>query len=134
MQETIQAGSVFIREGTEMPETLKFESESYSPGWRSVHGIDGYGLDRKVQDTGWHFFYFAGANGVRVFGREGQKTVGSAVKRILASLKSRKINSCEITRVTFKTFMGVPYTNVTFHMRNIQESMLLLGSDASWPR
>jgi hypothetical protein len=131
MQEIIQAGTIFLREGIVLPDTLKFDSESYSPEWRSVSGLDGFALDRQIHDAGWHFFYLAGGSGVTVFGGEGQKTVRNAITRILASLKSEKNNSFEITRVTFKTFMRVPYARVTFHMRNIQESTLLLGSVVS---
>jgi hypothetical protein len=86
-------------------------------------------LDRKFQNAGWHFFYFAGENKINVFGREGEKTMRKAIERIQASLKFEKINSFEITRVAFKTFLGVPYTSLSFHMRNIQESMLLLGGE-----
>jgi hypothetical protein len=133
MQDTIDAGTVLFRDGTVFPAAFQCESESYSPGWRSVKGLDGYALDRKIHGTGWHFFYFAGENKVTVFGREGQKTVRKAIEQILAGLKFEKINSFEITRVALKTFLGVPYMSVSFHTRNIQESMLLAGGDAAQP-
>ena len=44
MRETIKAGTVLIKEGMLLPETLVFESEPYLPGWRSVTGLDGYPL------------------------------------------------------------------------------------------
>jgi len=90
-------------------------------------------LDRKFQNEGWHFFYFAGESKVTVVGREGENTMRKAIKRIQASLKFEKINSFEITRVAFKTFLGVPYTSLSFRMRNIQESMLLLGDQTGQP-
>jgi hypothetical protein len=130
MQEAIQAGAVYIREGAILPDALTFESESYSPDWRSVQGLDSYALGRKINDTGWHFFFMAEGSVVTVIGRENQVTVRSAIKRILEGLSLEKNNSVEITQVAFRTFMGVPYANVTFHIRNIQESMLLLGSNA----
>jgi hypothetical protein len=68
-----------------------------------------------------------------VSGREGEETMRKAIKRIQASLKLEKINSFEITRVVLKTFLGVPYTTVSFHMRNIQESMQLLGDETAQP-
>ena len=100
---------------------------------RSFKGLDGYELDRKFQAEGWHFFYFAGENKITVLGREGENTLRKAIKRIQASLKFEKINSFEITHVAFKSFLGVPYTSLSFHMRNIQESMLLLGDETSQP-
>ncbi|MGA7792074.1 MAG: hypothetical protein WCA19_03490 [Candidatus Acidiferrales bacterium] len=133
MQKTINAGTVLFRDGTIFPETFKCESEAYSPGWRSVKGLDGFELDGKMQNAGWHFFYFAGENKVTVSGREGEETMGKAIKRIQASLKFEKSNSFEITRVALKTFLGVPYTSVSFHLRNIQESMQLLGDETVQP-
>ncbi len=131
MLETIKAGTVLIKEGTLFPEALKFESESYSPGWRSVTGLDGYAMDRKTHDAGWTFFYLAGESRATVFGGEGQKTIRRAMKQILAGTKSGKFNSLEITRVVFKHFLGVPYATVSFHIRNMQEGMFLFGSGSS---
>ena len=44
----IEAGRIFVREGTVLPETLQIESELYIPGWRSVKRPHGYGLGRKI--------------------------------------------------------------------------------------
>jgi len=133
MLETIHAGTVLFRDGTVFPGAFKCESESFSPGWRSVQGLDGYALDRKIHDTGWHFLYFAGESRVTVYGREGKKTMRKAIERIQAGLKFENINSFEITRVALKTFLGVPYARVSFHLRNIQESMLPLEEESAQP-
>jgi hypothetical protein len=133
MRQSMNEGTVLFRDGTIFPEAFQCESESSPPGWRSFQGFDGYGLDRKFQNEGWHFFYFAGESKVTVVGREGEKTMRKAIKRIQASLKFEKINSFEITRVAFKTFLGVPYASLSFRMRNIQESMLLLGDRTGQP-
>ena len=131
MRETIQAGTILIKDGTLLPGALTFESEPYSPGWRSVRGLDGYAMDRKTHDAGWTFFYLAGESRATVFGHEGQETVRRAIKRILAGLKTEKFNSLEVTRVVFKHFLGVPYATVSFHIRNLQEGMFLFGGDNS---
>ena len=128
MREKIKVGTVLIKEGTLLPDTLTIESELYSPGWRSVTGLDGYAMDRKTHDAGWTFFYLAGESRATAFGREGQKTVRGAIKKILAGLKSGNFNSLEITHVAFKHFLGVPYARVSFHLRNLQEGMFLAGS------
>ena len=125
MREMIKAGTVLFKEGTPLPDSLTFESEPYSPGWRSVAGLDGYALDRKTHDAGWTFFYLAGESRTTAFGREGQETVRRAIKKILAGLKSEKSNSIEITGVAFKAFLGLPYARVSFHLRNLQKGMFL---------
>jgi hypothetical protein len=131
MPETIKAGTILIKEGTLFPEALRLESTSYSPGWRSVTGLDGYAMDRKTHDAGWTFFYLAGESRATVFGHEGQETVRRAIKRILAGLKSGKFNSLEITQVAFKHFLGMPYATVSFHARNMQKGMFLFGGGNS---
>ena len=126
MPDAIETGTILIKEGTLLPEALRFESEPYAPGWRLVKNIDGYGLDRKIHEAGWTFFYLAGDIKATVLGREGQKTVRRAVKRILTNLKSEKFNGLEITQVEAKRFLGVPYAGVCAHSRHIQEGMFLV--------
>lgn len=76
-------------------------------------------------------FFLAGENQATVFGGEGQGTVRRAIKKILARLKSEKFNSLEITGVVFKTFLGMSCAEVSFHSRNLQKGMFLLGGQAS---
>ena len=131
MREMIKAGTVLFKEGTLLPDSVTFESEPYSPGWRSVTGLDGCALDRKTHDAGWTFFYLAGESRTTAFGHEGQETVRRAIKKILAGLKSEKSNSLEITDVVFKAFLGMPYARISFHLRNLQKGMFLSGSGDS---
>ncbi len=108
MAETIKTGTILIKEGTFLPDALRFESEPCATGWRLVKDLDGYGLDRKIHEAGWTFFCLAGEIEATVFGLEGQETVRRGVKRILAKLKSEKFNSLEITRVASKRSWECP--------------------------
>ena len=125
MTDMITAGTILIADGALMPESLRFESEPYSNGWRSVKNLDGHGLNRKVRDAGWTFFYLAGELKASVCGFDVGKTTNRAIKRILADRKSEKFNCLEITRVAAKRFLGLPYVSVSAHSRHIQESMFL---------
>ena len=131
MREIIKVGTILFREGTLLPDGLAFESELFSPGWRSVKGLNGYALDRKTPAAGWTFFYLAGEGRATAFGHEGQETVRRATKKLLAGLKSEKSNSLEITGIFCKAFLGMPYTMVSFHLRNLQKGMFLAGSNDS---
>jgi hypothetical protein len=133
MREIIEAGTILIKEGTLLPDTLMFESELFSAGWRSVTSLDGSAIDRKIHDAGWTLFFLAGENKATAFGSEGQETVRRAVGKILAGLKGGNFNSFEISRVVIKHFLGVPYTRVFFHMRNLQQGIFLSGSGNSHP-
>ena len=126
MAETINKGTILIKDGIHLPDALGFESEPCATGWRLVKNLDGYGLGQKISEAGWTFFWLAGEIGATVFGFDGQKTVRRAVKRILTNLKSGEFNSLEITRVASKRFLGLPYASVSAHSRHIQENEFLL--------
>ena len=46
MADQIKIGTIFIEESTPLPNSLKFESEPYPNGWRSVKNLNGYEFDR----------------------------------------------------------------------------------------
>ena len=125
MPDTIKPGTFLIKEGTLLPETVRFESESCVPGWRLVNDLDACGLDRKIRDAGWTFFCRAGQLGATAHGIDEQKTLSRAVGQILAKLESAEFNCLEIMRVaseTSKRFLGVRYVTVSAQSRHIQAS------------
>jgi hypothetical protein len=136
MAETINTGTILIKDGTFLPDALRFESEPCATGWRLVKNLDGYGLSRKIHEAGWAFFWLAGELGATVFGFDRQKTVRRAVKRILANLKLGESNSLEITRVASKRFLGVRYVTVSAQSRHIQgnASLLRAKDHQEWDR
>jgi hypothetical protein len=125
MRRAIGPGTILIKEGTLLPETLRLEGEPFVTGWTQVNDFDGLELERKIRQSGWTFFYLAGEIKRTIFDFDAKKTVPKAVKRILESLKQEKFNSAEITRVVSKHFLGVPYTQVYAHARHVQKSMFL---------
>jgi hypothetical protein len=128
MPDTIKTGTILIKEGTLLPEVLRFESEPCAPGWRLVQNLDGYGLGRKIHEAGWTFSWRAGEIGATVFGLDEQKTLRRAVEQILANLESAEFNSLEIMRViseASKRFLGVHYVTVSAQPGHIQESAFL---------
>ena len=133
MREMIKAGTVLFKEGTLLPDGITFDNEPYSPGWRSLEGLDGFAIDRKIPAVGWTFFFMAGESRISAMGGDGQKTVRRAIKKILARLNYETSNSLEITSVVSKTFLGIPYATVSFHSRNLQRSVFLSGNGDSHP-
>jgi hypothetical protein len=125
MPDTIKPGTILIKEGTVLPEVLRFESEPCAPGWRLVKNLDGYGLGRKIYEAGWTFSWRPGEIGATVFGLDEQKTLRRAVEQILANLESAEFNSLEIMRVVSeasKRFLGVCYVTVSAQSRDIQKN------------
>ncbi len=127
MPDTIKRGTILVKEGTLLPESLRFESDSCVPGWGFVKDLDGDGLDRKIREAGWTFFSLAGQLGATVFGIDEQKTLSRAVEQILPKQESAEVNCLEIMRVaseTSKRFLGVRYVTVSAQSRHIQESAI----------
>ena len=121
----IEMGTILVQEGMLLPDSVRFESAPYWKGWRLVHNLDGYGLERKICEAGWNFFYMADEINASVFGFDVGKATNRAVKRVLAKLKTEKFNSLEITDVAAERFLGLRYVTVSAHVRPIQESMYL---------
>ena len=129
MPDTITAGKILMREGTELPKAVRLESETYAAGWRLIKNLGGDGLSRKIHDAGWTFFCQAGDLNAISFGIDGQEMVRRSVQRILAKAKSEKFNCLEITRIAEHRFLGVPYVSVSARLRHIQESVFLFQTD-----
>jgi hypothetical protein len=127
MTDTIKTGTILIAAGTILPESLSFESAPYAYGWRLVKKLDSNGFHQIIGQAGWNFFYIAGATETNAFGSDAKKTTRKAIKRIIAKLRARNFNCLEITQVTSKRFLGLPYMSVSAHSRHIQKSMFLLG-------
>ena len=126
----IEAGRIFVREGTALPKTLQIDSELYIPGWRAVKSLDGYGLGRKLHDAGWTLFCLAYETKATVFGIDEEKMMRRAIERILANRQAEagKFNSLEIARVawwTSKRFLGIRHVSVSAQSRHIQESPVI---------
>ena len=125
MAEKINAGTILIKEGTLLPEGLQLESDPYLKGWRLVKSPGSPGIDRKLCEAGWTFFYMAAEVDAMAFGSESEKTTQRAVKKVIANIKSEKFNCLEISHVAAKGFLGMPYVTVAAHPRHIQESLYL---------
>lgn len=125
MTEKINTGTILIKEGTLFPEGLKIISEPYSKGWRLVKNLDRSALDRQLCEARWTFFYMASGVEATAVGFDLEKMKRRAIKGILSSMKSGKLNCLEIVQVATSRFLGLPYVTVSTRQRHIQESMYL---------
>src|SRR5579862_7283673 len=133
MPHEIKTGTVFIREGTLLPDGLNLESEPSVPGWRLIENLDPYAMDRKIREAGWTFFCLAGQIKATVFGTNDQSMIRRAVERILTKRRPLEFNSLEITDVEYAgstRFPLVHYVTVSAQSRHIQESQVLVLAHA----
>jgi hypothetical protein len=134
MTSEIKVGTVLIKEGTCLPRLLRLESEPYLNGWRLIKNMGSSGLDRKLCEARWTFFYMAEEVNAVVVGSDLEKMTRRAVKRVVGSMKSSRFNCLEIGHVTAKRFLGLPCVTVSAHPRHIQESWFLFHAKrlAEW--
>lgn len=117
----IHPGIILIAEGTPMPDSMRLQGSPDSNGWQSVECVDRGDFERKINRAGWIFFLMADEIKATVFGFDRGKALRAAMERIIASVKFQKCNSLQITEVTAKSFLKLPYVSVSAQSRHIQE-------------
>ena len=125
MARTIEAGTIFIKDDTRLPESLPIERDPYLKGWSRVKNLTSAALDKRLSEFGWTFFFLAGKVKAMAFGSNVAKTTRRAVGKVFANMKSGRFNSLEISRVQAKRFLGLRYVTVDAHLRHVQENIYL---------
>jgi len=128
MAETIKAGSILIEGRALLPESLLFESEPCSNGWRLVNRFDRFKLDQTIRHAGWNCFSVGGEVQAGGFGLDVEKTTQRALRQVLSALQSTECNCLEITQVALNRFLGVHHMSVSARPRYIQEGPVLSQS------
>lgn len=121
----IEPGTVIMRTGLLLPASVSPETTLYSRGWNVITGPDGFEMDRSLRAAGWSFFFMAGAVHAVTFGRREGKNARKAVDRILSRVRAQNFNCVEITEISTKHFLGIPYMSVCAHPRQIQRGRTL---------
>ena len=124
MTDTIKTGTILVERNASVPKSLLLEGKSYSGDWRSVSNLDLNGLDAAIHKAGWTFFFMAGEIKITAFGFGKERAVRRAVKQVLTNVEAHKCNCVEITEVSVKSFLGMPFVNVSAHSRHIQKSSM----------
>ena len=127
MTAAIAAGDILVEGGAHLPNSLTVPGESSLPGWSAVKS-DRPTFEKAIRDAGWTLFFMAGDIKATVFGFDRQQTLRSALKKLVAVVKSQGCNSIEITQVREKSFLKVPYVSVWAHMRHLQKGQGMVFS------
>jgi hypothetical protein len=122
-QNDLKIGSVIIRVGTVTPERMEVESEALCEGWDRIRNVEAGNLDRALRAAGWHMMYLAQGREAVAVGSFEQETVERATASLLGKLKSQMFNCVELTEISYRNFIGVPYVHVAGHARHIQREM-----------
>jgi hypothetical protein len=109
-----------------MPDSLLLPSESAN-GWATTKSA-GPAFEKALGLAGWTLFFLAGPISTNVFGFDKQKTLRSALRQLITKVKAHKCNGIEITDVTYKSFLKVPYVSVSAHLRHVQKGLVFDGA------
>jgi len=117
----ITPGTILIEDGTAVPQSLMLENEAYPSAWMSLRStLKPYELEKQLATAGWTFFYTAGGVKATAYGFDAEKSLHTALKRLIAGVRQQSCNSLEIDSVARDSFMGLPYVSVSAHARHIQ--------------
>lgn len=126
MQEILTAGTVILKDDVHLPEGVKVQTEPYARGWKVLKNMDAYGLDYAIRAAGWNFFSLAQAMKVSAIGLKRSIRIERGIKKLAALMRAGEFNALEITEVRPKSFLGVPYVNISARSRHIQQSIFLV--------
>jgi hypothetical protein len=122
---TIKAGTIMMKAGTIIPQSLRVETELYLHGWEIIKNSGADAVDRDIRRADWNFFFLAASIHATALGYWGERTVRRAMERVLAKAEPSKLNCLEITEVSTRQFLGFLYVHVSAHSRHIQKSPFL---------
>ena len=142
MPQKVNVGTILVKEWLGMPELQGLETEHCVGEWSLVKILDSFALEHEIRAAGWNFFFMATEVKTTFFGFLGQEQIKSALKRIVAKVKLQHFNSLEVTAISARRFLGVPYVTVSAHSRHMQQGCNLDSSaarrssqnDAAWAR
>jgi len=117
---TTKSGAMLLRQGTPLPRALALTTQSYFDGWRWLHSMDRFMLDRRVRDNQWRLFFIAGRMSATVLGR-GESGIRRAAKQIARRARTKGFNCLELTTITNGSFLGIPFLSLTAYSYHIQE-------------
>jgi hypothetical protein len=122
----IAAGSVFINEDAQLPSSVLLQRDPHSSGWAEVTNVRST-FGKEIPDAGWTFFFMAGEIKTTVFGFDREKALGTALSRLIDNVKGQNCNCIEITQITDKSFLKLPYVSVSAHPRHLQKGQTFSG-------
>jgi hypothetical protein len=123
-----QVGTVMIRKDLLLPVGMDLVMESYSENWKSL-ALDAPGVQRAIQLSGWRLFFMAGEISAIAFGSGSPKNVRRAVLRIVNKVQHTDFNAIEVTKISKRRLIGIPYIRIAAHSRHLQDGCVLASAE-----
>jgi hypothetical protein len=121
----LAAGSVFFRDGTQVPVGVEFKSAPVLPGWRIITGASSADVNCEISRAGWHFFYLAEQLRAGAFAFDQTSARRKALAKIARMVDKQNKNAFEITGIQASRLAGLHNVTLTAHARHIQRTPFL---------
>ncbi len=117
---TIQSGTILVQQST-LLRSVGMQGENYSDQWSSLGTNESAGLDQKLRNAGWNFFFLADELRTVVPPWGGEETLRAGVKRLLARTGAQQFNCMQVSNILRERFLGIPFVSVVAHARHVQQ-------------
>ncbi len=126
--EEITTGSVLLKKGTSLPVVLRTNARRFGD-WEMVSELDGFGVERELRQSGWHFFFLVPAITAASIALDRQRARAKAIRRITQAVDASGFNAVEITAIEQKSWLGIHYVSITAHPRHVRNSPFIRDLD-----
>jgi hypothetical protein len=121
----IAPGTILMREDTRLPEIMRVSRRVTWGGWVAIKSLDPRGLEQPLSEVGWSIDFLAGSVQKGAFGFDSEGRFDRAMRSAMKHAQTEKYNCVEFDQMIEKSILGIPYTSVSVHYRNIQEGLQL---------
>ena len=124
----ITSGVLLIQPDALRPRCFQVEADPHLNGWTVVtHGLTSQQLEKELSATGWTFFFMAGPIRMTAFGFNRDRTLNTALKRVIKAVKQQRCNCLQVESMDMRSFLGVQYITLSVRPRHIQKGMVFVG-------
>jgi hypothetical protein len=125
MATKLQVGSKLVEQGTPLPRVLELSSLNFLDDWRVMGSTSRDKLFNQVAASGWHLFYISGHLNTVSLGTDRDDALRRGVRRLAARVRSASFNCLEVTEISTRRFLGIPYLYIAADMLHIQRGFVL---------
>ena len=125
MLSPLKVGTVLLRDGTVIPDSVWVLKETLCPGWQAITNLSSEDLDRQIREQNWNFMFIASALYGTSWGSWNDSAVHGAAIRALLKTELANFNGFEITGIHKRKFLKFHYVTVTGHACQVQKSRVL---------
>jgi len=124
----LEVGSKLVEQGASLPRELELTSEKFGKYWH-VAASRGAFFDQ-VAASGWHLFFIAERLNTVSVGINREDAIRRGVERLAARVRAASFNCMEVTEITNRQFLGIPYVFIAADMLHIQRGFILDQQDS----